>query len=51
MAVAARAIRRASAVPSGLERARLAAWPFLAGMVAVSFAVRAVLGWLRETPI
>jgi hypothetical protein len=34
-----------------VERVRFAAWPFLAGIVALSFVVRTALGWLRETPL
>src|SRR6266540_3278451 len=52
MAVAVRPNRRPlGAVPVRVERAGLAAWPFLAALVALSVALRAVVGWLRETPI
>ncbi len=52
MAVAVRPNPRPlGAVPARVERAGLAAWPFLAALVALSVALRAVVGWLRETPI
>src|SRR6266545_5978115 len=52
MAVAVRPTRQPlTARPTALEKAGLAAWPLLAGLVGLSFAVRAALGWLRATPI
>jgi hypothetical protein len=52
MAVAVRPNRRPlGAVPVHVERTGLAAWPLLAALVSLSVVVRAVIGWLRETPI
>jgi hypothetical protein len=52
MAVAVRPTSRTLPAPSApLERAGLAAWPLLAGLVVLSAALRTAIGWLRETPI
>src|SRR5205807_2558312 len=53
MAVAVREPTRRplAARPELLERAGAAAWPFLATIVGLSFAVRTIAGWLRETPV
>jgi len=54
MAVAVRPNRRPgplSVLTAPAEGARVAAWPFLAGIVCLSFALRAVVGWMRATPI
>jgi hypothetical protein len=52
MAVAVRPTRRTlPARTAPLERARVAPWPLVAALVAVSAALRTAIGWLRETPI
>ena len=52
MAVAVRPTRRAlPARAAPLERAAVAPWMLLAGLVVLSAALRTAIGWVRETPI
>ena len=52
MAVAARPIRSRLALPAVVvARGNVAAVPLLAGLVGLSFVIRAALGWLRATPV
>ena len=50
MSVAARTADRLEAPPAALARARTRVLPLLAALVAASFLLRLVLGWLRATP-
>ena len=50
MSVAARTAERLEAPPAALARAGTRVLPLLAALVAASFLLRLVLGWLRATP-
>ena len=50
MSVAARTAERVEAPPAALARAGTRVLPLLAALVAASFLLRLVLGWLRATP-